>query len=114
MGVIGRSERLATLVALAAICGSLPVPGAAAEPSKSKEGRPNVLFMVVDDLGASLGCYGDGEVKSPNIDRLAAKGMRFNRAYCQYPVCNPSRTSFLTGMRPDATGILDNNTPFRS
>src|SRR5215471_18688380 len=76
--------------------------------------RPmNVLFICIDDLRPELGCYGS-PIKSPNIDALAARGLVFNRAYCQQAVCSPSRTSMLTGRRPDTTKIYDLETHFRS
>lgn len=75
--------------------------------------RPNVLFICVDDLKPMLGCYGDRSVKSPNLDRLAARGMLFERAYCNQAVCAPSRNALLTGLRPTTTGIYDLGTNFR-
>lgn len=75
--------------------------------------RLNVLLIVIDDLRPELHNYDVEAVESPNIDALAERGVRFNNAYCQYPVCNPSRSSFLTGKRPDELGIYTNNEPLR-
>ncbi len=75
--------------------------------------KPNVLFVVVDDLRVQLGCYGMPWVHSPNLDKFAAESLRFERAYCQQAVCAPSRCSVLSGCRPDTTTIYDLETPLR-
>jgi len=75
--------------------------------------RLNVLLVMSDDLNNDLGCYGNPVVKSPNIDRLAERGVRFDRAFCQYPLCNVSRSSMLTGMYPDQIGVRNNRAKFR-
>lgn len=75
--------------------------------------RPNVLLIISDDLRDTVGCYGNAAVRTPNLDRLAARGVLFQRAYAQYPVCNPSRTSFMTGLRCEQTGVVENTTMFR-
>lgn len=75
--------------------------------------RFNVLFIAVDDLNNDVSIYGHKIVKTPNLERLAAMGVKFGRAYCQYPLCNPSRASVLTGVRPDRTMIFDLETHFR-
>ena len=75
--------------------------------------KPNVLFIAVDDLRPELGCYGNKIVKTPNFDKLAARGLVFNRAYVQQAVCGPSRTAVMTGKRPDATRVWDLDTHFR-
>lgn len=78
------------------------------------EERLNVLFVAVDDLKPALGCLGDPLAKTPNIDALAARGSLFSRAYCQQAVCSPSRSSLLTGRRPDTTKVYDLETHFRT
>ncbi len=83
--------------------------------SNSEEDKPlpNILFIPVDDLRPEFGAYGDAFVKTPNVDRLARQGVTFMRAYCQQAVCNPSRASLLTGLRPDSIQVWDLKTDFR-
>jgi uncharacterized sulfatase len=98
------------------LCGALWAAQALDRPVSGQAGklaprRPNVLFIVADDLRAN---FGDPSARTPNLKRLAQRGVSFNHAYVQYPVCNPSRVSFLTGLRPETTGILGNATYFRT
>ena len=88
---------------------------AADRPATDPRGadRFNVLMIVVDDMRCELGCYGAGRIDSPAIDRLASRGTLFERAYCQQAVCNPSRASVLTGLRPSTLGLYDLRTHFR-
>lgn len=71
----------------------------------------NVLLIISDDLNTDFGAYGHKIVKTPHLDRFAEQALVFDNAYCQFPVCNPSRASFLSGLRPENTGIIDNKTP---
>lgn len=98
-----------TLGAAAALTGLTGVSWAAAARK-----RPNVLFIAIDDLNDWVGCLGGHpQAKTPNIDKLARKGTVFEQAYCAAPLCNPSRTSLLTGLRPSTSGIYCNNGWFR-
>lgn len=74
---------------------------------------PNILFIAVDDLTSTLGCYGDVIAHTPHIDRLAGSGVRFDRAYNQLPLCNPTRASIMTGLRPDQLKVYDLDRHFR-
>src|SRR5687767_213263 len=82
--------------------------------SQEQKDRLNVLFVAVDDLKPAIGRYGDAHAKTPNLDALAARGIAFTRAYCQQAVCSPSRSSLLTGRRPDTTKVWDLETHFRT
>lgn len=97
---LGRFITCASCVALFFLC--------ITQDTSAAEAKPNVLFLICDDLNCDLGCYGHPQVKSPNIDQLAKQGVRFQNAYCQFPLCGPSRASFMTGLYPDQTLIHRN------
>ena len=96
----GRTVFFVLLLPLATILGS----------RASGQEKPNVLFVIVDDLNCRIACYGDPVAKTPHLDRLAGRGVLFERAYCNFPLCNPTRSSVLSGQYPTTTGVLDNKT----
>ncbi len=96
-----------TLRFLLSICLAVGLFGTAARTAAAAD-RPNVLFLVCDDLNCDIGCFGDEQAETPNIDRLASRGVKFDRAYCQYPLCGPSRASFMTGLYPDQSLVTAN------
>jgi iduronate 2-sulfatase len=91
-----------------------PLPSSRQVAAVAPAPKYNVLFLISDDLRPVLGAYGNKIIKTPNIDALAARGTRFDHAYAQFPLCNPSRSSLLNGRYPTQTGIMDNNTYFRA
>ena len=93
---------------------TLPVLLALLSPASAAPARPNVVFIAVDDLRPAVGCMGDPHAKTPHLDAWMARGTVFNRAYCQQAVCSPSRSSLLTGRRPDSTKVYDLVTHFRT
>src|SRR5262249_34063065 len=97
----------ARLIAVAALALGPAALAAGAE-------QPNVLFIAVDDLRDWVGYLGKNpQTITPNIDRLAARGLAFTRSYCAAPVCNPSRTALMSGLRPSTTGVYDNQDHWR-
>jgi iduronate 2-sulfatase len=74
-----------------------------------KAQKPNVLLIISDDLNTRIGPYMDIDQHTPNLDRLAKEGVKFKKAYCQYPICGPSRASLMSGLYPESNGVLNNN-----
>ena len=101
-----------TAVGAAVLGLALNIPGCMSKKESTAK-KKNILFISVDDLNTDLNCYGAEYIHSPNIDKLASEGLLFNRSYCQMSVCSPSRTSLLTGTRPENNGVMDLKTHFR-
>ncbi len=95
------------------LCLLVPLSLVAQEKAAPAGKRPNVLFIVCDDLNTHVSTSGYSHIRTPSLDKLAAAGTRFLRAYCQYPVCGPSRSSFLSGLYPESTRVLDNKSDIR-
>ncbi len=102
-------------IGIGAVCPALPVwSAAAAVKGKKSSEKPNVLFIAIDDLNDWIGCLGGHpDVRTPNIDRLAKRGVLFTNAHCAAPACNPSRAALMTGIRPWTSGVYKNPNPWR-
>ena len=106
MNIDNKAKSLVASLRVAVFCASFVSPAVA-------ESRPNVLLIVCDDLNTHVSTSGYSHISTPAFDQLASAGMTFGRAYCQYPVCGPSRASFLSGLYPESTGVLDNQSDIR-
>src|SRR5258708_1031630 len=104
---------VATFILALLSSSALSLPSSPPDASAAPALKYNVLFIISDDLRPELGAYGNKIIKTPNIDALAARGTRFDRAYAQFPLCNPSRSSLLNGRYPTQSGVMDNNSYFR-
>ena len=110
LGLAGLLERATLLVTNdTAPLGKTPV-----RPESGARSRPNVLFLIVDDMNDWVGCLeGHPDAHTPNIDRLASRGVLFTNAHCVSPICGPSRAAVLTGQRPETTGVYHNRGNYR-